>query len=349
MAWSPASPAAATQQWTFIGEHDLEVDSYQGELELKISAQLKERTTSTNGDGFGHAGSPIGGTAGRVWTMDAGGEEITPPTKEGSHQSRVVPGNLNEQEWWIGKVTDKIRPKSKNEQGNSADSQGKKGKEVLKGDPKKGKHQPNKGKGATENENMGKDGRQMGSTQVWRSVGPKQKEVNQAYVSMVTDKMGAHTEKDPSTSDPTHGKNMIIENPPIFNGVPSSTSVAEETKAKESIRKHYKKRSLNTSSSLTSSKQIFPHILKTNHGLNPTPTKVKRVQQKRKIPIQRKVVEDFLAQLHLDPLTGDGKSEEREVYECMVENTESATTTTDEALAPDAPDRDANLPPEEVS
>ncbi|CAI0560221.1 unnamed protein product [Linum tenue] len=40
---SPAPSPAKAQQWTFIGEHDLEVGLYNGEPELKISSQLKER------------------------------------------------------------------------------------------------------------------------------------------------------------------------------------------------------------------------------------------------------------------------------------------------------------------
>ncbi|CAL1413661.1 unnamed protein product [Linum trigynum] len=40
---SPTKSTPATHQWTFIGAHDMEVGSYQGEPELKISAQLRER------------------------------------------------------------------------------------------------------------------------------------------------------------------------------------------------------------------------------------------------------------------------------------------------------------------
>ncbi|CAL1395166.1 unnamed protein product [Linum trigynum] len=43
LAGSPTKSPSTTHQWTFIGAHDLEVGSYQGEPELKISAQLRER------------------------------------------------------------------------------------------------------------------------------------------------------------------------------------------------------------------------------------------------------------------------------------------------------------------
>ncbi|CAI0476314.1 unnamed protein product [Linum tenue] len=43
LAGSPTPTPAKAQQWTFIGEHDLEVGLYNGEPELKISSQLKER------------------------------------------------------------------------------------------------------------------------------------------------------------------------------------------------------------------------------------------------------------------------------------------------------------------
>ncbi|CAL1383990.1 unnamed protein product [Linum trigynum] len=43
LAGAPTPSSPKGNQWVFIGEHDLEAGSFQGEPELKVSAQLKER------------------------------------------------------------------------------------------------------------------------------------------------------------------------------------------------------------------------------------------------------------------------------------------------------------------
>ncbi|CAL1399677.1 unnamed protein product [Linum trigynum] len=253
------------------------------------------------------------------------------PPNHGSAQ-----GNQTGRSVEAGKAPLRMGKKSKDEQGNSGLLKDKKGKDELKGDPKKGK--ANVSDAILTKESTG-----PGPSQVWRMVGLKPKVTpnvaNSQPIGESTNEADSNmmdqTEIDPASLRPTHNPFVAQPDPPTGN--PSSAPGENETPQNiNSIREHRRGKASKPRDSPKKKKDSILRVAKKNHESRSGTGNNKRPAKKQSNPIHRQAVEELLAQLQSMPTVGTSSSGSKESKESMDVIAEPLSTGMGGNLEPEA-------------